>query len=340
MKELNYYLNGISDPDVIRSEYSRVAGELTGNIYSNIQTRMQDINKNFKNSFEEMVRAKNYQDENYKYSLINTDGKYRNKRSGVLEYDYNIIGLYLMKEFESFKDKKYGYELGFSNTKFKFKNSLSSEEVYSLRGGLHQVRRYEDYKFLSRVEIGYNNHRADRKFTIMDKVYTGKPMYSSYQLTLDNTLLKTLIKDEKTEISAYSGYNFEYGIYESVIDSKNIDLKVKSNDYLSSKVYVGINSERKKPLNDNYTLILKGDVSYSYNLGDDYGNNKVRIGSGSDYINLDSEEKTRGVITGKASIGIRKNDKMGVALETNIFKDFQRDENNYDVGIRFHYILD
>lgn len=340
LKALNYYLNGISDPDVIRSEYSRVAGELTGNIYSNIQTRMQDINKNFKNSFEEMVRAKNYQDENYKYSLINTDGKYRNKRSGVLEYDYNIIGLYLMKEFESFKDKKYGYELGFSNTKFKFKNSLSSEEVYSLRGGLHQVRRYEDYKFLSRVEIGYNNHRADRKFTIMDKVYTGKPMYSSYQLTLDNTLLKTLIKDEKTEISAYSGYNFEYGIYESVIDSKNIDLKVKSNDYLSSKVYVGINSERKKPLNDNYTLILKGDVSYSYNLGDDYGNNKVRIGSGSDYINLDSEEKTRGVITGKASIGIRKNDKMGVALETNIFKDFQRDENNYDVGIRFHYILD
>ena len=51
-------------------------------------------------------------------------------------------------------------------------------------------------------------------------------------------------------------------------------------------------------------------------------------------------EKTRGVITGKASIGIRKNDKMGVALETNVFKAFQRDENNYDVGIRFHYILD
>ncbi len=52
LKKLNYYLNSIKDISVFNSEAERTMGELGGNIYANVQSRMQDINRAFDSSLD------------------------------------------------------------------------------------------------------------------------------------------------------------------------------------------------------------------------------------------------------------------------------------------------
>ena len=71
-----------------------------------------------------------------------------------------------MKEFEGTKSRdKHGYSYGFTGSRFKFDDTGSSkEDVYSLRGGLHNVKYFDkDLNLLTKLEAGINYHETDRK---------------------------------------------------------------------------------------------------------------------------------------------------------------------------------
>lgn len=342
LKNLNYYLDSLGNTSIFDSETDRLLGAIGGNIYSNIQSRMQDISRTFDNSFEEMVTAPNPTYENTKYSLIYTNGDYENTNEQVVDYDYDIKGINYMKEYDlSEQGKRYGYTFGFTGAKFEFDDfSKSEEDIYSLRGGVHRISYLDNsLTWLSRAEVGYNHHRVDRKVGIpgASENIENRAWYGSYQVSLDNKLRKEIFANENSNFGAYTALNLEYGLFDDIKESGNLELKVKSNDYFSSKAVIGLDGKFSKPINDSWSIRLNGDINYSYDFGDNYDENDARFRSQDSYYSLASEVESRDVLSGKLSVGLDKSDYMSIALHAQAFRDFRRDEDYWNAGLTFTY---
>lgn len=340
LKNLNYYLDSLGNTTVFNSEANRLLGAVGGNIYSNIQSRMQDISRNFDSSFVEMIESENPTYENSKYHLIYTDGDYKNSNKNVINYNYNIMGLNYMKEYDSTEyGKKYGHTFGFTGTKFKLDDfSGSEEDVYSLRGGVHRINYFDNrVSWLTRAELGYNHHRVERKINIPNVNINNRDWYSSYQVSLDNRLRKEIFADERNNLGVYTALNLEYGLFDDINEKGDLELKVKSNDYFSSKAMLGLDGKLSKPLNDSWSIRLNGDVNYSYDFGNNYDENEVKLRSTGDYYSLSSELKSRDVVSGRLSIALDKSDYFTISLHGQASKDFRREEDYWNVGLTFIY---
>ena len=99
LKGLNKYLEGLSS-DRFEREASQKLAEFRGDIYATIQGRMQDINRAFDNSFYELESSYNLTKDSSKYSVIYTDGNYKDSTLGIDDYDYKVMGVLYMKEKE------------------------------------------------------------------------------------------------------------------------------------------------------------------------------------------------------------------------------------------------
>lgn len=336
LKKLNYYLNSIKDISVFNSEAERTMGELGGNIYANVQSRMQDINRAFDSSLDEMISSHNPAPVNDKFSMIHTNGEYENSNAQLVEYDYSITGLNYMREYDNL-NRKYGFNLGFAVSKFDFDDSGSKEDVYSLRVGVHNVKWFENgISLTSQAEAGYNRHETDRKINLGYGTYEADSDFNSYHVSLNNKVRKSIFKDEKTEFGAYTGLNLEYGRFDKIKEHDIADLKVKAGDYMSSKAFVGADVQNTQYLPNDWAVKFKGDIQYSYDFGENYDENKASI-NGSDYYSLMSELETKGAVSGKIGVSFEKSDYMSISLEGNYTKDFEREEDYWRAGIRFTY---
>ncbi|MCB8650991.1 beta strand repeat-containing protein, partial [Fusobacterium ulcerans] len=211
LKSLNKYLNDtyLNDPSGadFEREMSRTLAETRGDIYATIQGRMQDINRAFDNSFYELESSYNMTKDSSKYSVIYTDGNYKDSTLGIDDYDYKVMGLLYMKEKEGTEyGSKYGYTVGFAGSKFDFDDGGSKEDVYSLRVGAHRIKNLsEEHKvsWLSRIELGYNRHIAKRKLEL-DKTYENKGEYNTYSVAFDNRLTKVIYTDLSRQLDVYA----------------------------------------------------------------------------------------------------------------------------------------
>ncbi len=339
LKKFNQYIDGLKDVN-FDSRYAEAISEFKGNIYANVQSRMQDINRSFDNSFDEMEQSYNLSKDTDKFSVIYTNGDYKNSKAGIIDYDYNIAGLMYMKEFEGLEyGNKYGYTFGFTGSKFEFEDAAGSEEkVYSLRAGAHNVKDFGNgLDMLSKVEAGYNYHDTERKMAIPD-VYENDADFNSYHVSLENKFRKTLYEDYENEFGTYLGLDLEYGRFDDIKEDGVARLKVKGNDYFISKLETGFAGTGRKYLGNDWTMKLTGDVGYSYDFGKNYGENKAKLRDASEgYYSLMSEVESRGAVSGKIGVGFEKLNHLGVTLEGEVAKDFRRDEEYWKVGLRFNY---
>ena len=213
LKGLNQYLEGLP-ADQFERETSRKLAETRGDIYSTIQGRMQDINRAFDNSFYELESSYNLTKDSSKYSVIYTDGNYKDPTLGIDDYDYKVMGLLYMKEKEGTEYRsKYGYTIGFAGSKFDFDDGGSKEDVYSLRAGIHRVKNLSDehkVSWLSRIELGYNRHIAKRKLNLQE-TFENKGEYNTYSVALDNRLTKVIYTDLSKQLDVYADLDLEYG---------------------------------------------------------------------------------------------------------------------------------
>lgn len=341
LKNLNTYLESGLHKDDFYGEYERIMGDARGNIYSHVQSRIQDINRTFDNSFDEMEQSYNLSKDTDKYSIIYTNGDYKNHRTQIPNYDYNIAGILYMKEFEGTEfGNKYGYSYGFTGSKFKFADMGGSEEnIYSLRGGVHNVKAFnEDLDLLTKLEIGVNYHETDRTLAFGAWKYEANSDFLSYYVSFDNKFRKILYENYQNNFGAYAGFEFEYGRFTDIKEDGTLALKIKGNDYLSAKAAAGFNGTVRKYLGNDWSGKITGDIGYSYDFGHNYKENESKLkNSNSDYISLMSEIETRGKVTGKIGIGAERLNYMGVTLEGEVSKDFERDEDYWRVGLRFNY---
>ncbi|MGF6907880.1 autotransporter outer membrane beta-barrel domain-containing protein, partial [Fusobacterium sp. PH5-44] len=242
--------------------------------------------------------------------------------------------------------------LGFAVSKFKFDDNgtydnKSKEDVYSVRAGIHMVKSLlnsdgEDRtRLVSRLELGYNRHESERVIEL-EKATTSKGKYNSYQITLDNKIEHVLSRSYNHKLGIYGALNMEYGKLSGFSEKsgEGLEVKVRSNDYLSIQPEVGIEGHVRKHLGKKVSAKLEGKLSYAYELGENYTRNKAKVKSGgTDYYELIRPDKEKGIAKGKLGITIEKADKMGVTFEVEARKHDNKKEADLSYGVRFKYVF-
>ncbi|GAA6323371.1 hypothetical protein F350042L8_04690 [Fusobacterium ulcerans] len=344
LKKLNAYLNDFSGEDFER-ETSRTLAETRGDIYATIQGRMQDINRAFDNSFYELESSYNLTRDSSKYSVIYTDGNYKDSTLGIDEYDYKVMGLLYMKEKEGTEyGSKYGYTLGFAGSKFDFDDGGSKEDVYSLRVGAHRVKNLsEEHKvsWLSRIELGYNRHIAKRKIEL-DTTYENKGEYNTYSVALDNRITKVIYTDLSRQLDVYADLDLEYGkiddFKESAGSKGGLEVQIKDNDYLSAQAGAGVKASQRIYAGNDISVKVTADVKYAYEFGDNYDGNKAKLKNGEEgYYSLITPEEREGKLTGKIGLTVEKANHMGITFEVEAADEGHKKDSSIKYGVRFNY---
>ena len=344
LKGLNKYLNDFSGEEFER-ETSRTLAETRGDIYATIQGRMQDINRAFDNSFYELESSYNMTKDSSKYSVIYTDGNYKDSTLGIDDYDYKVMGLLYMKEKEGTEyGSKYGYTVGFAGSKFDFDDGGSKEDAYSLRVGAHRVKNLsEEHKvsWLSRIELGYNRHIAKRKLKL-DKTYENKGEYNTYSVAFDNRLTKVIYTDLSRQLDVYADLDLEYGkiddFKESAGSKGGLEVQIKDNDYLSAQAGAGVKASQRIYAGNDISVKVTADVKYAYEFGDNYDGNKANLKNGREgYYSLITPEEREGKLTGKIGLTVEKANHMGVTFEVEAADEGHKKDSSIKYGVRFNY---
>ena len=344
LKGLNEYLDGLPS-DQFERETSQKLSEFRGDIYATIQGRMQDINQAFDNSFYELESSYNLTKDSSKYSVIYTDGKYRDSTLGIDDYDYKVMGLLYMKEKEGTEyGSKYGYTIGFAGSKFDFDDGGSKEDVYSLRVGAHRVKNLsEEHKvsWLSRIELGYNRHIAKRKLNLHE-TFENKGEYNTYSVALDNRLTKVIYTDLSRQLDVYADLDLEYGkiddFKESAGSKGGLEVQIKDNDYLSAQAGAGVKASQRIYAGNDISVKVTADVKYAYEFGDNYDGNKARLKNGEEgYYSLITPEEREGKLSGKIGLTIEKANHMGVTFEVEAADENHKKDSSIKYGVRFNY---
>ena len=344
LKELNEYLGNFHG-DEFEKEASLKLAETRGDIYATIQGRMQDINRAFDNSFYELESSYNLTKDSSKYSVIYTDGNYKDSTLGIDDYDYKVMGLLYMKEKEGTEyGSKYGYTLGFAGSKFDFDDGGSKEDVYSLRVGAHRVKNLsEEHKvsWLSRIELGYNRHIAKRKIEL-DKTYENKGEYNTYSVAFDNRLTKVIYTDLSRQLDIYADLDLEYGkiddFKENAGSKGGLEVQIKDNDYFSAQAGAGVKASQRIYAGNDISVKVTADVKYAYEFGDNYDGNKARIKNGREgYYSLITPEEREGKLTGKIGLTVEKANHMGVTFEVEAADENHKNDSSIKYGVRFNY---
>ena len=344
LKGLNAYLEGLPDHQ-FEGEASRKLAETRGDIYSTIQGRMQDINKAFDNSFYELESSYNLTKDSSKYSVIYTDGDYKDPTLGIDDYDYKVMGVLYMKEKEGTEyGSKYGYTLGFTGSKFDFDDGGSKEDVYSLRAGVHRVKNLSEenkVSWLTRLELGYNRHIAKRKLNLQE-TFENKGEYNTYSVALDNRVTKVIYTDLSRQLDVYADLDLEYGkidgFTESAGSNGGLEVQIKDNDYLSAQLGAGVKASQRIYAANDVSIKVTADVKYAYELGDNYDGNKARLKNGGEgYYSLITPDEREGKLTGKVGLTVEKANHMGVTFEVEAADEGNRKDSSVKYGVRFNY---
>ncbi|WP_373076863.1 autotransporter-associated N-terminal domain-containing protein [Fusobacterium varium] len=344
LKGLNQYLEGLP-ADQFERETSRKLAETRGDIYSTIQGRMQDINRAFDNSFYELESSYNLTKDSSKYSVIYTDGNYKDPTLGIDDYDYKVMGVLYMKEKEGTEyGSKYGYTLGFTGSKFDFDDGGSKEDVYSLRAGVHRVKNLSEenkVSWLTRLELGYNRHIAKRKLNLQE-TFENKGEYNTYSVALDNRVTKVIYTDLSRQLDVYADLDLEYGKVDGFTESAGskggLEVQIKDNDYLSAQLGAGVKAQQRIYAGNDVSVKVTADVKYAYELGDNYDGNKARLKNGGEgYYSLITPDEREGKLTGKVGLTVEKANHIGVTFEVEAADEGNRKDTSVKYGVRFNY---
>ena len=344
LKGLNQYLEGLPKDQFERETALKLA-ETRGDIYATIQGRMQDINQAFDNSFYELESSYNLTKDSSKYSVIYTDGNYKDSTLGIDDYDYKVMGLLYMKEKEGTEyGSKYGYTIGFAGSKFDFDDGGSKEDVYSLRVGAHRVKNLSDehkVSWLSRIELGYNRHIAKRKLNLQE-TFENKGEYNTYSVAFDNKLTKVIYTDLSRQLDVYADLDLEYGkvddFKEHAGSKGGLEVQIKDNNYLSAQAAAGVKAQQRIYVVNDVSVKVTADVKYAYELGDNYDGNKARLKNGGEgYYSLITPDEKEGKLSGKVGLTVEKANHMGVTFEVEAADESNRKDSSVKYGVRFNY---
>ena len=310
-------LDSITNDDVFASAIANMRGD----IYSNIQERMLDVDNTFDKSYKEVLDSHNVTDRVHKFSVIYSKNKHIDETLGVSSYDKDSYGILYLNDRENGANK-YGFSVGLICSKFNFTGPTSlgsSEEMRSGKFGLHYQRTKDNLKYLTRLELGVNKHITNRVSNVNGMKYKYNANYWSYNIDWKNRLSYDIDVTKDFRITPYANLDVTYGkifgINEDALTDPTLKLSVKPNSYFVITPRIGIDAKYDIELKNDMHISLKGNLEYHYDLNELYKRvNMARFSSVKDYYDLSIPGYRRSGLKVGGEVEIGKKDRYGVTF--------------------------
>ena len=314
--------------------------EMMGHQYANVQQRIQAtgdiLNKEFnylRNEWSNPSKDSN------KIKTFGTNGEYKTSTAGVIDYKNNAYGVAYVHEDETVRlGESTGWYAGIVHNTFKFKDiGNSREEQLQGKLGIFKSVPFDynnslNWTISGDIFAGYN--KMNRRFLVVDEVFSAKGRYRTYGIGLKNEISKEFRLSESFTLKPYAALDLEYGRMSKIREkSGEIKLEVKSNDYFSVKPEIGAELDYKAYFGRK-TLKVGVAVAYENELGRvANGKNKARVaGTDADWFNIRGEkEDRRGNVKSDLNIGW---DNQRVGVTANAGYDTKGHNVRAGVGLR------
>ena len=314
--------------------------EMMGHQYANVQQRIQAtgdiLNKEFNYLRSEWQTVS--KDSN-KVKVFGARGEYSTDTAGVIDYKNNAYGVAYVHEDETVRlGEGTGWYAGIVNNTFKFKDiGNSKEEQLQGKIGIFKSIPFDHNNSLNwtisgDIFAGYN--KINRRFLVVDEVFSAKGRYHTYGVGLKNEVSKEFRLSESFTLKPYAALGLEYGRVSKIREkSGEIKLDVKSNDYFSVRPEIGAELGFKHHF-DRKTVRVGVSVAYENELGRvANGKNKAKVaGTDADYFNIRGEkEDRRGNVKTDLNIGV---DNQRIGVTANLGYDTKGNNVRAGVGLR------
>jgi len=320
-----------------KKELTNAIANIRGDIYSNIQERILDVDDTFNNSYKEVLNSHNATDLVHKFSIIYSKNKHTDETFGVSSYNKTTYGFLYLHDREA-KINKYGFSAGLICSKFNFTGPTSlgsNEEIRSGKFGLHHEITEYKAKYLARLELGINKHITNRVSNINGKEYKYNANYWSYNIDFKNKLSYNIDILKNFTLTPYVNVDLSYNkildINETALTDPTLKLSAKQHSYFFITPRMGIDTKYDIKLKNNLCLSLKGNIEYHYDINSLYPTaNKVKFSSVDNYYDLSIPGYRRHSLKVGGEVGIDKKDKYGATFGVTY-------ERELKYSLRFNY---
>ena len=331
--------------------FDKKMAELRGDVYSNIQERIFNVQDAFSKSYKETLDSYNLTRNVDKYSVINYRSRHIDNTLGVNSYTTNTYGLLYLKDKERYTyGEKYGWSIGVAGTDVKFKGDInrgSKEKIGSLILGAHYQTplNKEDHnarlKLLSRIEGTANLHKTYRNINLDNTYRLKSHNYASFNLALKNEIFYDFDYSTDTSFRPNIGLDINLGRINNIQEvGEGVKLDVKAKSYQLATLKAGIDHKTYIPISEfsDKRFVLGSHIEARYDLNKLYRDaNQAKIqDTTAGYYNLSRPEVRRFSTPVGVDLGYEKANNYGVTLSVEAGK-FKRKDVNYSVKFNYKF---
>ena len=320
--------------------FAQAIDQMKGHQYSNVQQRVQATGNILDKEFNYLRSEwQTVSKDSNKVKVFGARGEYNTDTAGVIDYKNNAYGVAYVHEDETVRlGETVGWYAGVVENKLKFKDLGGSKED-QLQGkvGIFKSVPFDENNSLNwtisgDIFVGYN--KMNRRFLVVDEVFSAKSRYYTYGLGVKNEISKSFRLSEGFSFTPHAGLNLEYGRFSKIKEkSGEMRLEVRGNDYFSIRPEVGADLAYKHSFGNNNLKVSVG-VAYENELGKvANANNKARVAyTTADWYDLRGEkEDRRGNVKADLNIGW---DNQRVGVTANVGYDTKGENVRGGVGLR------
>lgn len=269
---------------------------LGGFEYASTQTRAYSSADIYDREFNDLMRWDTNTTDTTKFKVFGANTKRDQRVDGVLGYDKNAYGLFVLNNFNLQMDgTSNGVFGGIAKERYEFKNDYKSkEDALTAQIGYYVDRKVLNEEVNHLLKIAATGSAREMKRYTLDKDFWAKSKYYTLGFDFKNSLYKEYKFNSGFKISPYAGVDLGYGIIDNIKEKSGntLLLDVDSKDYYSIRPNLGIELGYTHLLDESsYFNILLDSKIYKEFGKINKANNLARFKDTNSYFSLPKEDK-------------------------------------------------
>lgn len=269
---------------------------LGGFEYASTQTRAYSSAEIYDREFNDLMRWDTNTTDTTKFKIFGANTKRDQRADGVLGYDKNAYGLFVLNNFNLQMDgTSNGVFGGIAKERYEFNNDYKSkEDALTAQIGYYVDRKVLNEEVNHLLKIAATGSAREMKRYTLDKDFWAKSKYYTLGFDVKNSFYKEYKFDSGFKISPYAGVDLGYGIIDNIKEKSGntLLLDVDSKDYYSIRPNLGIELGYTHLLDENsYFNILLDSKIYKEFGKINRANNLARFKDTNSYFSLPKEDK-------------------------------------------------
>ena len=269
---------------------------LGGFEYVSTQTRAYSSADIYDREFNDLMRWDTNTTDTTKFKIFGANTKRNQRVDGVLGYDKNAYGLFVLNNFDLKMDgTSNGVFGGIAKERYEFKNDYKSkEDALTAQIGYYIDRKVLNEEVNHLLKISATGSTREMKRYTLDKDFWAKSKYYTLGFDFKNSLYKEYKFNSGFKISPYAGVDLGYGIIDNIKEKSGntLLLDVDSKDYYSIRPNIGVELGYTHLLDESsYFNILLDSKIYKEFGKINRANNLARFKDANSYFSLPKEDK-------------------------------------------------